>query len=140
MKSKSVQVEEYVLPKFDVTIDSSDHFNIKDGKVRAIIRSKYTYGKLVKGRAIVSMRPTNFLAWSSLRETDSITKTITIDGKGTVEFHISDDLHIPTDEYRRSISYALSATVIDELTGDMGYIFRWLIIKVIYDQIWQRNN
>lgn len=112
-----VQVEEYVLPKFDITIDSSEHFNIKDGKVRAIIRSKYTYGKLVKGRAIVSMKPTNYLAWSSLRDTDTIAKTVDINGKGTVEFLISDDLHIPSDEYRRSISYALTATVIEDLTG-----------------------
>lgn len=125
-------MDEYVLPKFDVTIDSSEHFSVKDGKVRAIIRSKYTYGKLVKGRAVVTMRPTNYLAWSSLRETESIAKTITIDGKGTVEFHIADDLHISGDEYRRSISYALTATVIDDLTGDMPFFV--LVIGFVHSQ------
>lgn len=106
------------MPKFVVSIDTADHHSVKDGKVRAIIRSKYTYGELVRGRAIVNMRPTNYLAWSSIRGTDTVTKTIEINGKGVVEFHIADDLHISTDEYKRSLTYALTAIVIDGLTGD----------------------
>lgn len=117
VKSKTLQVEEYVLPKFDVKIDSSEHFNVKDGKVRAIIRSKYTYGKLVKGRATITVKPMNYLAWSTRRETDTVAKTIAIDGKGTVEFDITDDLHIQPDEFKRSTTYALSVVVVEELTG-----------------------
>lgn len=117
MKSKTLQVEEYVLPKFDVKIDSSNHFNVKDGKVRAIIRSKYTFGKLVKGRATVTVKPTSYLAWSTRRETDAIAKTIQIDGKGTIEFDITDDLHIKPDEFKRSTTFALSVVVVEHLTG-----------------------
>lgn len=117
MKSKTLEVEEYVLPKFDVKIDSSEHFNVKDGKVRAIIRSKYTYGKLVKGRATVTVKPTSYLAWSTRSETDTVAKTIPIDGKGTIEFDITDDLHIQPDEFKRSTTYALSVVVVEELTG-----------------------
>ncbi|XP_031620960.1 CD109 antigen-like [Contarinia nasturtii] len=117
VKSKTLQIEEYVLPKFDVKIDSSEHFNVKDGKIRAIIRSKYTYGKLVKGRAIVTVKPTSYLAWSTRRETDTVAKTIPIDGKGTIELDITDDLHIQPDEFKRSTTYALSAVVVEELTG-----------------------
>lgn len=117
VKSRTLQVEEYVLPKFDVKIDSSEHFNVKDDKVRAIIRSKYTYGKLVKGRAVVTVKPTSYLAWSTRRETDTIAKTIPIDGKGTIEFDITDDLHIQPDEFKRSTTYALSVVVVEELTG-----------------------
>lgn len=117
MKSKTLQVEEYVLPKFDVKIDTSEHFNVKDGKVRAIIRSKYTYGKLVKGRATVTVKPTSFIAWSTRRETDTVAKTIPIDGKGTIEFDITDDLHIQPDEFKRSATYALSVVVVEEFTG-----------------------
>lgn len=98
-------------------IDSSNHFNVKEGKVRAIIRSKYTYGKLVKGRATVTVKPTSYLAWSTRRETDTITKTIPIDGKGTIEFDITDDLHIQPDEYKRTTTYALSVVVVEDLTG-----------------------
>lgn len=117
VKSKTVQIEEYVLPKFDVKIDSPDHFNVKDGKVRAIIRAKYTFGKLLKGRATITVKPTSYLAWSTRRETDTIAKTIPIDGKGTIDFDITDDLHIQPDEFKRSTSYALSAVVVEEFTG-----------------------
>lgn len=104
------------MPKFAVSIDAADHYSVKDGKVRAIIRSKYTYGELVRGRAIVLMRPTNY--WSALRGTDTIAKLIEINGKGVVEFHITDDLQIAIDESKRSMSYTLTATVIDSLTGE----------------------
>lgn len=117
MKSKTIQVAEYVLPKFDVSIDSPEHFNLKDGKVRAIIRSKYTYGKLVKGEAIVSVMPTSYFAWSARPTGDAIIKKIKIDGKGTVEFDILEDLQTQSDEFKRSINYALTAVVIEELTG-----------------------
>lgn len=110
-------MEEYVLPKFEVKIDSPEHFNVKDGKVRAIVRSKYTYGKLVKGYATITVKPTNYLAWSTRRESDSIAKTVIVDGKGTVEFDIADDFHIPIDEFKRSTSYALTAVVVEDLTG-----------------------
>lgn len=118
IKLKTVQVEEYVLPKFEVLIDSSEHFNVKDGKVRAIVRSKYTYGKFVKGQATITIRPTNYLAWSTRRGSNSIAKTVAIDGKVAVEFDIADDLHIPIDEFKRSTSYSLTAVVVEELTGD----------------------
>lgn len=124
MKSKTLQVEEYVLPKFDVKIDSSDHFNVKDGKVRAIIRSKYTYGQLVKGRATITVKPTSYLAWSTRRDTDTIAKTIPIDGKGTIEFDITDDLHIQSDEFKRSTAYALSVVVVEDLTGKTKFFLK----------------
>lgn len=108
------------MPKFDVVIDSPKHFNVKDGIVRAIIRSKYTYGKLVKGRAIVMAKPTNYFAWSTRRESDLIAKTIPIDGKGTVEFTIGEELHVTTDEFKRSVSYVITAVVIEDLTGNLN--------------------
>lgn len=123
MKSKTLQIEEYVLPNFDVKIDSSEHFNVKDSKIRAIIRSKYTYGKLVKGRATVTVKPTSYLAWSTRRETDTVAKTIPIDGKGTIEFDITDDLHIQPDEFKRSTTFALSVVVVEELTGMYNMVF-----------------
>lgn len=106
-----------MLPKFDVKIDSSDDFNVKDTKVRAIIRAKYTYGKLVKGRATITVKPSNYVAWSTHREADTIAKTIPIDGKGTIEFDITDDMHIQPDEFKRSRSYAMSVVVVEHLTG-----------------------
>lgn len=115
--SKTVQIAEYVLPKFEVKIDSDEHFNVKYGKIRAIIRSKYTYGKYVKGEALVSLMPTSYFAWSSRPNGDAIIKRIKIDGKGTVEFDIVDDLDIKADEYLHSVTYTLKAVVVEELTG-----------------------
>ncbi|XP_055306081.1 CD109 antigen-like isoform X2 [Sitodiplosis mosellana] len=108
-KSKEVEVAKYVLPNFDVTIDSPNDFSAKDGKLRAIIRSKYTYGKLVKGEAIVSLTRSD----SYWKNSDSVLKTIPINGKGTVEFNL---VAVEFTNYKRSHTYELRATVIEELT------------------------
>lgn len=107
---------EYVLPKFDVSIDAVKDFSIKDGKVRAIIRSKYTYGQLVKGEAIVSLTQSQY--WWSPIQHDTVIKTIPIDGKGTVEFDIEHDLKVDMDtKAGNRFYYDLKATVIEGLTG-----------------------
>lgn len=115
---------EYVLPKFEVTIDSPKQFSAKDGKIRAIIRSKYTYGKFVKGDAIVSLTPrTTYYHWSA-RQKDSevpIIKRIKVDGKGTVEFDVDDDVKPKFEQYRTSFDYELRAIVIEELTGKIFF-------------------
>lgn len=118
-KTKTVDVFEYVLPKFDVTIDSPTEFSAKDGKIRAIIRSKYTYGKLVKGEAIVSLtpKPTYTYYHRQPDHKDSILKTVPINGKGSVEFDVENDLKLDFSEYVRIRSFELQATVIEELTN-----------------------
>lgn len=118
-KTKTIEIAEYVLPKFDVSIDSPTEFSGKDGKVRAIIRSKYTYGKLVKGEAIVSLTSKPSYSYYQHVETkkDSVLKTIAIDGKGTVEFDIGNDLKLEFNEYTHVLNFELKATVIEELTN-----------------------
>lgn len=117
-KTKTIEVKEYVLPKFDVTIDSPKEFSAKDGKIRAVIRSKYTYGKFVKGEAIVSMTPLqSFSFYSPNRNKDSVLKTTKVDGKGFVEFGVDNDLHLDFAEHQTVQHYQLRATVIEELTG-----------------------
>lgn len=110
-----VQVNEYVLPKFDISIDSPDAFSIKDGKVRAVIRSKYTYGQFVKGEAIVTLAQSS--NWWTSTPLDTVIKTIPIDGKGTVEFDIENDLKLDSTNPNNRFYYALKATVIEGLTG-----------------------
>lgn len=105
---------EYVLPKFDVTIDSPKDFSIKDGKLKAIIRSKYTYGQLVKGEAIVSLEQKYM--WSST-PLDTVIKTITIDGKGPAEFDFEHDLKLDMTNQNNILHFDLKATVIEGLTG-----------------------
>lgn len=122
-EKKTVEVAEYVLPRFDVIIDSPAHFSAKNGKIRAIIRSKYTYGKFVKGDTIISIAPKRtyygYFSSSQPKDVSAIIKRIKIDGKGTAEFGIEDDIGAQFNEYQSSLDYELKATVIEELTGDL---------------------
>lgn len=109
-----------MLPKFDVTIDAPSEFSAKDGKIRAIIRSKYTYGKHVKGDVIVSLTPSetvSYYGYASSQSADSVLKTTKIDGKGSIELSVDDDLHLDFSENKRDRYYQVRATVIEELTG-----------------------
>lgn len=94
-----------------------DHFNVKDGKIRAIIRSKYTYSRFLKGRAIVSIEPYSLNAWTAQYKVDASIKVIRIDGKRTVEFDIADELGVELNDDEQSVAYELRAIVIEELTG-----------------------
>jgi CD109 antigen len=49
--TKDFEVAEYTLPKFELSIDANPDANFKDGKIRATIRAKYTFGKIAKGNA-----------------------------------------------------------------------------------------
>ncbi|XP_031621506.1 CD109 antigen-like [Contarinia nasturtii] len=115
IKTKEIEVAEYVLPKFEVTIDSPADVSAKNGKIRVIIRSKYTFGKLVKGEAVVSLTPKNHFR-RRIDNTEGVLKTINVDGKGTVEFDIDNELRTRFSE-GETREYELKAIVIEELTG-----------------------
>lgn len=114
-QTKTVEVAEYVLPKFEVTIDTPPHGVFKDGKVRATVRSKYTYGKPVKGEATISAYPTLYIGSVQPFIQDAIArKVVPIDGKATVEFDIKEELKLD-QEYERDV--IIEAIVEEELTG-----------------------
>ncbi|KAH8362672.1 hypothetical protein KR200_002253, partial [Drosophila serrata] len=108
-ETKSFEVDKYVLPKFEVIIDTAKDVVIADQVIKATIRAKYTYGKPVKGKATISMEPTQrpyFLASEWVKQE----KTVDVDGKGHVEFNI-----LPRPY---SSSLKLFAIVTEELTGN----------------------
>lgn len=113
-------VAEYVLPKFDVTIDSPTQFSAKDEKIRAIVRAKYTYGKFVKGEALVSITNLGNNVWwdGQSNRGGSVIKSIKIDGKGLAEFDIQSSLQPIFQVYQSYMNYRIQATVIEELTGE----------------------
>lgn len=114
-KTQEFEVDEYVLPKFEVTVESPGITTLKDGKVKAIVRAKYTYGKPVKGEATVSAYPDFRFHYVQPFERDVITrKTVPIDGKGSVEFDLRDEIKLQGD-YTRDI--VIEAVVEEELTG-----------------------
>ncbi|KAL7741142.1 hypothetical protein ACLKA6_018168 [Drosophila palustris] len=88
-ESKSFEVAKYVLPKFQVVVESVKDIAKLDGVLKATVRAKYTYGKPVKGKATVSISP-NYSYYSPSGNSLEQTKTIDVDGKGHVEFTFSD--------------------------------------------------
>lgn len=113
--TKGFEVAEYVLPKYEVIVDSEPHVTFKDGKIRATVRAKYTYGKSVKGQATISAYPVLWLGGVQPFIQDNIVrKVVQVDGKGSAEFDIRQELKIEGD-YERYIN--IEAIFEEELTG-----------------------
>lgn len=108
-----------------MSIDSQSHFSAKDDKIHAIVRAKYTYGKFVKGDAIVSISLDEQFGYVYPRQAvkyTNVIKSIKIDGKGSVEFDV-ESIHPVFSTYTSSLPLKIHATVIEELTGE--YPFDW---------------
>ena len=112
-KEKEFEVAEYVLPKFEFSIDANPDANFKDGKIRATVKAKYTFGKTAKGNAtITAIRNGRTDHYDNLKQ---VTKTISVVGKKHVEFDIEGELGI-TDKSREH-TVSLRATFTEELSG-----------------------
>ncbi|XP_073826189.1 thioester-containing protein 2 isoform X3 [Musca autumnalis] len=88
---KNFEVAKYVLPKFSVDIETAKDVAIYDGVIKMTIRSKYTYGKPVKGKVTVSI--------ASSPRTEAAEKTIDVDGKGHLEFDLVKDLKLDRGQF-----------------------------------------
>lgn len=108
------EVADYVLPKFDVTIDTPKHQYYQQGKLRATIRTKYTYGKPVKGEVTVSVYPKTYGSFQPFVSNLIARKVMEIDGKAFVEFDIDEELHYKED-YEQAV--VMEAIVEESLTG-----------------------
>lgn len=129
MKIAIIEVAEYVLPKFEVVIESADHFTLEDDKVQAIVRAKYTHGKDLRGTAVVSIfEEDNFGYFRYRRESHAnkqedhalAKKTIVIDGQDTIEFNIQNELKFDRSESNKYCdvkNFKIKAEVIETLTG-----------------------
>lgn len=113
-QQKKFEVAEYVLPKFEVTIDTPKLTTFKDDNIHLIVRSKYTYGKGVKGEATISVFPKFYGAYQPFVSSLITRKVVEIDGKASVEFNIRDELGFKED-YQREIT--IEAVVEEALTG-----------------------
>lgn len=113
---KVFEVAEYVLPKFEVTIDANPDANFKDGIIKATVKAKYTFGKIAKGNATVTAELENWGWWrGSQYNNKKVSKSVEVDGKKFVEFDIEKDLEITDKSYERTV--LLSTTFTDELSG-----------------------
>lgn len=103
--SKIFEVNEYVLPTFEVLIDTSSDIHYKYGKIRATVRAKYTFGKAATGSATVTAHVERQLKSYRSKETARvITKQVTVDGKNFVEFDLEEELGISNNNYMRVVT------------------------------------
>ncbi|XP_011643182.1 CD109 antigen-like [Pogonomyrmex barbatus] len=110
---KEFEVAEYVLPNFEVTIDSPKHVQFKESKITATVQAKYTYGKPVKGEATITVYPDIFSGVIQPIFQQPVRKVVPINGKVTVDFDILSELRL-TDEYERPVM--IDVVVEEELT------------------------
>ncbi|XP_011255612.1 CD109 antigen isoform X2 [Camponotus floridanus] len=99
---KEFEVAEYVLPNFEVTIDSPKHVQFKESKITVFVHARYTYGKPVKGEATITAYPDIFSGVIQPIFQQPVRKVVPIDGKAIVDFDILSELRL-TDEYERPV-------------------------------------
>ncbi|XP_031637598.1 pregnancy zone protein-like, partial [Contarinia nasturtii] len=128
IKIAVIEVAEYVLPKFEAIIDSSDNFTVEDEKVRAVIRTKYTHGKPLRGLATVIIteddpnRAFGFFELQSKKKKSNdddnylMKKSFNIDGKETIEVDIKKELKFDI-KWSDVKNYKIKVEVTEGLTG-----------------------
>ncbi|XP_012136997.1 thioester-containing protein 1 allele R1 isoform X2 [Megachile rotundata] len=111
---KEFEVAEYVLPNFEVTVNTPKHVTFKDSKITATVYAKYTYGKPVKGEATITAHPDIFSGVIQPIYQQPVRKVLPIDGKVVVDFDIHSELRL-TDDFERPVM--IDVTVEESLTG-----------------------
>lgn len=112
-------MSEYVLPKFSASIEANDHWVIKQEKIKAVIRAKYTYGKDMRGKATVKVTeeyPFDCYFLRNKKPEVLVEKVIQVDGRGEIELDIVNELKFDMnnrhDDRRK---FKIQAEVIGEL-------------------------
>ncbi|EDV58062.1 CD109 antigen [Drosophila erecta] len=95
-ETKTLVVDKYVVPKFEVFVITAKDVAASAGYIRATIRARYTFKKPVKGHVVASI------------EGSSAKKNLPIDGQVNVEF--------PIPATGKSL-LKITATVAEELTN-----------------------
>lgn len=114
------QVSEYVLPKFEVALQTPLYCSLKSKNLNGTITAKYTYGKPVKGDVTLTFLPLSF--WGVKK---NITKKFKINGSANFSFNDEEMKKVMDFSDRLSEHMSLSspgpveilATVTESLTG-----------------------
>ncbi|XP_037089819.1 CD109 antigen-like [Pollicipes pollicipes] len=112
--SKLFEVAEYVLPRFEVTVELPPYATFADTTVTATVHAKYTYGKPVRGEVMVRAHPEIKSSYIQPIFQDPVRKSSSIDGKADVSFDLKDELGL-TEDYERELVFDVIVT--EELTG-----------------------
>ncbi|XP_062042348.1 CD109 antigen isoform X1 [Lepus europaeus] len=79
---QSFHVSEYVLPKFEVVLQTPLYCSLNSKNLNGSITAKYTYGKPVKGDVVLTFLPLSF--WGQKK---NITKNFKINGSANFSFN-----------------------------------------------------
>ncbi|XP_066867408.1 CD109 antigen isoform X2 [Kogia breviceps] len=117
---QSFQVSEYVLPKFEVTLQTPLYCSLNSVGLNGTVTAKYTYGKPVKGDLTLTFLPLSF--WGVKK---NITKTLKINGSANFSFNGEEmkkvmDISDGLSEHMNLSSpgpVEILATVTESLTG-----------------------
>uniref|UniRef100_A0A182VDH6 TEP1-F n=1 Tax=Anopheles merus TaxID=30066 RepID=A0A182VDH6_ANOME len=113
-ESKTFDVDEYVLPTYEVTVESPGYTFLDDELLKVVVNSKYTYGKPVAGELTVSVKLASSMCFRREPTEASICqKVLPIDGKTVVEINLKEILSSKT--YIRELT--IEAEVCETLTG-----------------------
>lgn len=103
---QSFQVIEYVLPKFEVTLETPLYYSLKSKHLKGTVMAKYTYGKPVKGNLSLTFLPLSF--WGQKK---NITKKFEINGLTNFSFD--------TDEMKKVMNLK---KVMDDSEGNSDHV------------------
>uniref|UniRef100_A0A182K440 TEP1-F n=1 Tax=Anopheles christyi TaxID=43041 RepID=A0A182K440_9DIPT len=113
-ESKTFDVDEYVLPTYEVTVESPGYTFLDDEQLKVVVNSKYTYGKPVAGELTVSVKLASSMCFRrEPSETSICQKVVPIDGRTVVDFNLKEILS--SKSYIRELT--IDAEVCETLTG-----------------------
>lgn len=108
------------MPKFSATIEANDHWVIKQEKIKALIRAKYTYGKDMRGKATIKVTEEYPFDCYFLRDKKPeilVEKTVPIDGRGEIELDIANELKFDmNNKHDDQRKFKIQAEVVGEFT------------------------
>ena len=86
------EIKEYVLPRFEVFVDTNHDVTLDAGSIRLTVYAKYPSGEFVKGKATITAQTFDVKIPSYPFHTT--VKSVNIEFKRMVEFNIRDELKI----------------------------------------------
>ncbi|XP_061425551.1 LOW QUALITY PROTEIN: CD109 antigen-like [Lethenteron reissneri] len=116
-KQQPFTVAEYVLPKFEVLLKLPSFVAREDGQgVSGTVEAKYTYGKMVRGNATVTLIVGNSSPWGWQPSLNLTIRNLKLDGNTSFAFS-SDEVKALIAESFVPDTYTIEAHVTELLTG-----------------------
>ncbi|CAD6997494.1 alpha-2-macroglobulin [Ceratitis capitata] len=137
-------VEKYVLPKYEVKVESTEAVSVRDGDVDIVARANYTYGKPVEGKVTAVLGYGDLYSYSAdekIKTAPTLIKSADmVNGKAKLSLNVKEFKdHLVSDSYASSIQ--ITTTVEEAYTGvklnETKYIsvfpYRYVMNCVTYD-------